>query len=99
MIFSRRSFPIAVVAAATAMGCSRRASEADVHADHAMTVTSGAGNGSDVASIPAGASSVTERLAKSPRHGEFVMIRTGPSDSVRAWVVRECVHAQRPRTV
>jgi len=39
------------------------------------------------ASIPAGASTVADRLAKSPRHGEFVMIRTGPSDSVRAWVV------------
>ena len=88
MIFSRRFYLIAAVAAATAAGCSRRASEADVHADHATTVASAAGgSGSDVASIPAGASSVAERLAKSPRHGEFMMIRTGPSDSVRAWVV------------
>jgi carboxymethylenebutenolidase len=38
-------------------------------------------------SIPAGASTVAERLAKSPRHGEYVMIRTGTSDSVKAWVV------------
>jgi carboxymethylenebutenolidase len=30
---------------------------------------------------------VAERLARSPRHGEYVTIRTGPSDSVRAWVV------------
>lgn len=34
----------------------------------------------DVAAAPA-------RLAASPRHGEWVMIRTGPADSVRAYVV------------
>jgi carboxymethylenebutenolidase len=42
---------------------------------------------SDVASIPASATTVADRLARSPRHGEYVTIRTGPSDSVRAWVV------------
>jgi carboxymethylenebutenolidase len=40
-----------------------------------------------VASIPASATTVAERLAKSPRHGEYAMIRTGPSDSARAWIV------------
>lgn len=39
------------------------------------------------ASLPAGAADVADRLAHSPRHGEYVTIRTGPSDSVRAWVV------------
>jgi carboxymethylenebutenolidase len=38
-------------------------------------------------SIPAGAVDVASRLARSPRHGEWVMIRTGPSDSVKVWVV------------
>ncbi|MGH7680095.1 MAG: dienelactone hydrolase family protein [Gemmatimonadaceae bacterium] len=28
-----------------------------------------------------------QRLTGSPRHGEWAMIRTGPNDSVRAWVV------------
>lgn len=37
--------------------------------------------------LPAGATTVRERLVASPRHGEWVMIRTGPDDSVRAWVV------------
>jgi carboxymethylenebutenolidase len=37
--------------------------------------------------LPAGALDVASRLARSPRHGEWAMIRTGPSDSVRAWVV------------
>lgn len=41
----------------------------------------------DLASIPASATTVADRLAKSPRHGEYVTVRTGPSDSVRAWVV------------
>jgi carboxymethylenebutenolidase len=45
-----------------------------------------AGELRDVA-IPAGSASVAARLASSPRHGEYVMIRTGPLDSVRAWVV------------
>lgn len=37
--------------------------------------------------IPAGSGSVRERLDRSSRHGEWAMIRTGPNDSVRAWVV------------
>ncbi|HEX7119200.1 MAG TPA: dienelactone hydrolase family protein [Longimicrobiales bacterium] len=37
--------------------------------------------------LPAGADDAAERLATSPRHGEWVMVRTGPADSVRAWVV------------
>lgn len=37
--------------------------------------------------IASGATTVRERLLASPRHGEWVMIRTGPTDSVRAWVV------------
>jgi carboxymethylenebutenolidase len=74
-----------VLAALAVAGCSRSKPEGDAHADHAITST--ATSGLDVASIPAGASTVAERLGKSPRHGEFVTIRTGPSDSVRAWVV------------
>jgi carboxymethylenebutenolidase len=37
-------------------------------------------------SLPAGASDVAQRLSNSPRHAEWVMVRTD-SDSVRAWVV------------
>ncbi len=37
-------------------------------------------------SLPAGAADANARLQASPRHGEWVMIRTG-ADSVRAWVV------------
>lgn len=37
--------------------------------------------------LPASASTVQDRLTTSPRHGEWAMIKTGPNDSVRAWVV------------
>jgi len=37
--------------------------------------------------IPAGAAEAPARLAASPRHGEWVMVRVGDADSVRAWVV------------
>jgi carboxymethylenebutenolidase len=69
------------------IGCSHRASEADAHAGHESTAMSSAAPVRDVASIPASATTVAERLAKSPRHGEYKMIATGPSDSVRAWIV------------
>ncbi|MEJ7760203.1 MAG: dienelactone hydrolase family protein [Gemmatimonadaceae bacterium] len=39
------------------------------------------------ASLPAGADEAMARLSSSPRHGEWVMISTGPSDSIKAWVV------------
>lgn len=55
------------------------------HADHGSVAVSGAVATQDL-SIPAGAADVKARLAASPRHAEWVMIRTGPSDSVRAWV-------------
>ncbi|HMC53772.1 MAG TPA: dienelactone hydrolase family protein [Gemmatimonadaceae bacterium] len=40
-----------------------------------------------VEAVAPGAATVRERLLASPRHGEWAMIRTGPTDSVRAWVV------------
>ncbi len=36
---------------------------------------------------PPDAAGAPTRLAASPRHGEWVMIRTGPADSLRSWVV------------
>jgi carboxymethylenebutenolidase len=78
------SFAGAVIAA---IGCSHRASEADAHVGHESSTVGSATRTADVASIPASATTVAERLAKSPRHGEYKMISTGPSDSVRAWIV------------
>lgn len=36
---------------------------------------------------PPDAAGAPARLAASPRHGEWVMIKTGPTDSIRTWVV------------
>jgi hypothetical protein len=48
--------------------------------------------------VPAGASDVVQRLASSPRHAEWVMVRTG-SVSVRAWVVYPERRQQAPVVV
>jgi carboxymethylenebutenolidase len=37
--------------------------------------------------LPPDAPGAAARIAASPRHGEWVVVRTGPADSVRAWVV------------
>jgi len=71
--------------------CAQHAPSADVHADHAGQVAASPASASRAsstdASLPAGSADVAQRLASSPRHGEYVMIPTGPGDSVRAWVV------------
>lgn len=59
---------------------------------HACTTTGSSEDGTRGAasaqesSLPAGADEAVQRLAASPRHGEWVMIDAG-SDSIRAWVV------------
>ena len=90
---------LALLVAFTAAGCANRggsttadaasatsaASAADAHADHMATPTSGAAM--QTAGLPADAAGAVARLNTSPRHGEYQMIRTGPNDSIRAWVV------------
>lgn len=86
--FARHSpFPLLVVTMLLG-ACARHAPSADTHADHmgAPAPVSARAFSSD-SSLPAGATDVAERLAHSPRHGEYVMIATGAGDSVRAWVV------------
>lgn len=89
MSTSRRIPALCAVAALIAAGCTRTSQEVDIHADHVMVSTTpatGAMPPSDP-SLPASSTDVAARLARSPRHGEYVMVRTGPSDSVHAWVV------------
>jgi carboxymethylenebutenolidase len=69
------------------IACARNTPQADVHAEHAAAAAISLAGQPQDATIPASSASVAERLASSSRHGEYVMIRTGPSDSVRAWVV------------
>jgi len=54
-------------------------------ADHAMPTASVALPQSQ--GLPPDASGAMARLGASPRHGEFVTIRTAEGDSIRAWVV------------
>ena len=79
-------------AATGAAGATTGAISADEHRSH---LTSGSSS-SPVASsltpsqegaIPAGATEAAVRIQASPRHGEWVTVRTSPTDSVVAWVV------------
>ena len=48
--------------------------------------------------LPAGAADVQSRIANSPRHGEWVLVKVG-SDSVRAWIVYPQVSKKAPVVV
>jgi len=68
--------------------CAQHAPSSDVHADHGSSPsTASTSSPSSDPSLPAGSADVAQRLASSPRHGEYVMIPSGTGDSVRAWVV------------
>jgi carboxymethylenebutenolidase len=89
----RSLLPALVLTLAVAASCARNMSSTSSaagehsHADEPRTtVTMTAQSGAQGTTLPAGATDVVQRLARSPRHGEWVMIRTG-NDSVRAWVV------------
>lgn len=83
----RSSLPFAVMLAAP-LACTARRVIPEDH-DHSASPTPTAATMSSLqgTSLPAGASTVAQRLALSPRHGEWVMIGTSAADSVRAWVV------------
>ena len=80
---------VLTAAGLTLLACARRNAEGDAHAGHDAASAAGTVVAPAIsdAEIPAGAVTVAERIGRSSRHGEYVMIRTGPSDSVRAWVV------------
>jgi carboxymethylenebutenolidase len=84
---------VASVLLLVALGACARAgtggASANEHAGHAAEApAAGAGtHASADSSLAPGADDARARLAASPRHGEWVMIPAGASDSVRAWVV------------
>jgi carboxymethylenebutenolidase len=77
------------VGAGFAAGRARTAPAAvvDEHAGHDMAISSGGMSVQPGAAIPASGATAADRLAKSPRHGEWVAIKVGATDSVMAWVV------------
>ena len=94
---------IVLLATEAAAGCARHAGAADDHAGHDSMPGSSAPNVSrdaaqQAAGLPAGAADAQSRLAKSPRHGEWVVVKVG-SDSVRAWIVYPQVSTKAPVVV
>ncbi|MCI0434825.1 MAG: dienelactone hydrolase family protein [Gemmatimonadetes bacterium] len=85
---------VAVVATVAARASERAAVAGDTHVHDAGPGTEPAAaiaaeqtaGDAQQAGLPAGAAQATQRVQSSPRHGEWVTIRTG-ADSVRAWVV------------
>jgi carboxymethylenebutenolidase len=67
-----------------AAGCAPRPT--DEHAGHAAPAAPVGSPGAQELTLPADAAGAQARLAASPRHGEWAVIRAG-QDSVRAWVV------------
>ena len=59
----------------------------DEHAAHDAHAVRPATRALGDTTIPASAGTGADRLAKSPRHGEWVAIKLGATDSVMAWVV------------
>ena len=85
---------LAITAATAALGIGFAAGRvppaiaANEHTMHDMTMPSASMAGfQQSANIPASSTTAAERLAKSPRHAEWVSIKMGPADSVMAWVV------------
>ena len=87
---------VSLAATALLAGCVHRATtqpqaaQPDDHSAHAMANMTPAVAVTPVdTSIAPGAADARMRLAQSPRHGEWVSIRTGPQpgDSLRLWVV------------
>jgi carboxymethylenebutenolidase len=61
---------------------------ADPHAEHLFPHSGPAFEGyQQSTAIPASATTAAERIAKSPRHAEWVAIKVNATDSVMAWVV------------
>jgi carboxymethylenebutenolidase len=88
----------------TIAGCARHAGNADDHSGHdsspatAMASSASRDSVQQAADLPASGADAQSRLAKSPRHGEWVMVKVG-SDSVRAWVVYPQVSTKAPVVV
>jgi carboxymethylenebutenolidase len=71
-------------------GCYRQhATTEDEHASHAATVTASAEGAlaQPSSALPPDATGAAARVQSSPRHGEWVVIKTSPTDSLISWVV------------
>ncbi|HKO14738.1 MAG TPA: dienelactone hydrolase family protein [Gemmatimonadaceae bacterium] len=85
-----RNAAVLALAAGVVLGCTARRLSPATH-EHAMESPGSLAGSTPAVSqsrnLPAGSATVAQRLAASPRHGEWAMVGTGGGDSVRAWVV------------
>lgn len=101
---TRLRLALAAVSTALALtACAHHAVASDDHAGHDSMPASTSPSASrdaaqQTAGLPAGAADAQSRLAKSPRHGEWVLVKVG-SDSVRAWIVYPQVSTKAPVVV
>jgi carboxymethylenebutenolidase len=92
------------LAAFALTACTKHGNAADDHSGHDSSAASVAVSSAErdsvqqAADLPAGGADAQARLAKSPRHGEWVMVKVG-NDSVRAWVVYPQVSTKAPVVV
>jgi carboxymethylenebutenolidase len=74
--------------ASLACTTTRMVPAADSHSDHAQLPASvNATAAAQTQGLPPDAAGAPSRLGSSPRHGEWITIRTGDGDSLRTWIV------------
>jgi carboxymethylenebutenolidase len=79
---------ITALAVGFVVGRTPSAAPVDDHADHDVPVAATASDRTQQSqAVPASGATAPDRLAKSPRHAEWVAIKVNATDSVMAWVV------------
>ena len=76
-----------IIVALLVAACAGRNTPADEHAGHSAVTGKQTAGSEQRITLPASAASAAARVSATPRRNEWAMIRTGPSDSVAAWVV------------
>jgi carboxymethylenebutenolidase len=83
-------FVVATLAVGTAAffgARTRHVTQVDEHAGHDIVAEASPASAQQATGLPASNATAVDRLAKSPRHGEWAMVKAGPNDSVNTWVV------------
>ncbi|MEO7520585.1 MAG: dienelactone hydrolase family protein [Gemmatimonas sp.] len=85
---ARVSASVATIGLTFAAGCVRSAPATDEHDTHDTSTPAVVSTApQQTTAVPASAGTAADRIAKSPRHAEWVAIKVGATDSVMAWVV------------
>jgi carboxymethylenebutenolidase len=86
-----RTVVLGLAVSLVTLGCARSGNQvSDEHDTHAGAPVASSGSVAveqPLLGLPAGAADADTRLAVSPRHAEWAMVRVGTNDSVRVWLV------------